>query len=1750
MARLDLVRERLGALYFLGSVALSLLALSAMQPYLENDYLWPSFATSLVSTALVQIFNAQLSLMAANATFDLLNPINVVLLPSRDVRIGAAYARRIVHEELKAPADAIASLRSYDVADLTYLMSGYCWADLRQRYSLAHTAVRATRCATRYGANGAVYLEAILRNVNFAVWYDAFGSQFDLHIAQPIAKDFADGPAWVEALHAHAPLAILDEVDVWSSYQIWIFQLQYANRVQTGLLETIGIGNALGQTPRLALKTIPSVRRGSFWTTIYLFAGLQTDFASLQPNQSLVRNSSAFFGHSHPNQLEDYNNGVPLNLISTVLHAELGQLTSIDLMWLPVPSPLRAAVQDFHVAVQTALASNPAFPTLLAALPTLTMTLTPEPWKELSYRFYGGNPMCSFGAPLPFVQESFGFDDVCAAQRPLTLTFAPLSSLFAMAVTPTAYGPSICRQVAHTEESLCSSAFTALSAAFAELSYVVKPAPIASSLGLMQFLSVNSSQPTIEVLPLLDPSFAFFGGIYLYDWVHDDREAVAFQGDATTLTLISKQYARQMLSPTPISTDLSAYLYRCAAITTIGVLVVASVLFLLGLYHRPLHTEWFYLHRLLGPVWLSRSILAGRSVAATIGLATTDVVVQSQLSMTHALHASTKSLVTTCLLAGEVLWLTYLAHDILHPVLQKRTHQYASLTSLVAWLLLVGSTQLAPLPFRSGLRRECLAINVDEMVYCNSGTVDVGTVQRTLFLVFLPISVVASGALLALCCKSQKIPIVPLGMPSARLVPSLVLPVAAVAFLHERQPNIAHTALDALTSACCGLFHFEFRGKMYLFDMKSWLLVPSASFGFATPVLHRRTTTTSLVLPHVQTHATPSTHSPPPTRSKAWIARTYQSVRRYMGIPSLLLSLFSNVAYLGVAQSNLANDYGWAGFNATGTYAFLGNLFNRRLLTHSFDDGFMLNDPAFADTSQLYNLSVGAIRVSGHAARRQLFSPDVALEDVVANLRRMDPCRLPWMFTQYCFVDLGRRWSLASSSAREARCRSRYVSNGAVYLETSLGNVMRWDDWTQCWGTSFEVGIATALATSVDGRDWLRAIQSNARSCVDEAAYWRQAGVAGFTLQWQNFKTTGFSDAFYIENALGLQYALPLSNTPGAYHLTQQNSMRMYWSFASDLWAISTNATLLGRASLVRQSPMFAYANTTPIAVLFQNLTLVPPLNAGLVSLETHLGPFGNVDMIYVPVPSSLSALYANFTGSLARLLVANESAAILFSNLPARPYIIEVPGSLLAQSKELMSMGGRLMCGNDAPPYPFMYGIATLFGTSSMCYALFPELMQPTSSQLLFALLGYSAHVGVLDMDAICSLDTSATASCASDYLETWGLLATYPEVFDPLHAAATLVYDLVDAHNVSLVQYLQNATSGEVFLFAINILAPEVGWPYYGWCLLYEWATGVREVVMYEGDVGRITALSAPLPFDSISPSPDAIAHSLSLVCQGCVQYITVVLIALASGAILTALWHRGFVETVNLMVLTRLGGLVWIGRPFLLVRSLTAVWLLNTSPLFLVQTHGHFTRFESPHLVWYNTVLAASELTWSVFILNDVFSCVTQEYTALYSSHSTNAAWLAAILWTVQWPQQHVARLHRSCTAIDMDFAIDCRSGSVQIGNVTRMFVGYGIGAIAALVSYTVARLVHPRVVPNHANSLLLNAQCMFMLHSAHHEGGVFLDKMSALIAGVVSWEHSGVLHLLDVKTWRYLRVERDGKHATLPARVRGAIPLASV
>ncbi|EQC38782.1 hypothetical protein SDRG_03741 [Saprolegnia diclina VS20] len=417
LLRRPLLRQAGGIAYALTSVLLSVYALRLLSPYLSNDALWASFAETAVP--LVQSFNDALALSASNVSFNLLDRSVARWHRTRpsQVLVSAIYARKVLFEDMSVPLAAISALRTYDVSRLSYLMTGYCYVDLARRWSLAHTDRRMQRCAERYTDNGAVYLEAILRNVEFDEWYASNAASFDASIGNGVATS-PGGDAWLASLHNDTWRPLPDELRVWTDAGIKAFTLQYANRIRTGINEGIGVANALGLAHTLSLKTIPSADMGTFWTTSYLFAGLQTDWNALPFNTSLVRSTPNFFGFSYPNVLEDYNVGSPMSALHRVLHDDLGPFASVDLYWVPVPAALLASVHAVHVAV----GSSPV-DAALNAIPDTTLHPTPTKWLALDHetRFLGGSPFCTFGMPLPFVQESFGFDDACASQIPLAV---------------------------------------------------------------------------------------------------------------------------------------------------------------------------------------------------------------------------------------------------------------------------------------------------------------------------------------------------------------------------------------------------------------------------------------------------------------------------------------------------------------------------------------------------------------------------------------------------------------------------------------------------------------------------------------------------------------------------------------------------------------------------------------------------------------------------------------------------------------------------------------------------------------------------------------------------------------------------------------------------------------------------------------------------------------------------------------------------------------------------------------------------------------------------------------------------------------------------------------------------------------------------------------------------------------------------------------------------------------------------------
>ncbi|OQS05441.1 hypothetical protein THRCLA_20616 [Thraustotheca clavata] len=120
------------------------------------------------------------------------------------------------------------------------------------------------------------------------------------------------------------------------------------------------------------------------------------------------------------------------------------------------------------------------------------------------------------------------------------------------------------------------------------------------------------------------------------------------------------------------------------------------------------------------------------------------------------------------------------------------------------------------------------------------------------------------------------------------------------------------------------------------------------------------------------------------------------------------------------------------------------------------------------------------------------------------------------MFTQCCFVDFNKTWTMSNSYKRQTRCQQE-IDNGALLFAT------------------YKTG----------GKSWLHQLYNIKNSIDKEFNLWNTHGITRFQLQWQNYKTMGMVDRINIVSALGFSSPLTIATYEGNNHIMQQTSMRI-----------------------------------------------------------------------------------------------------------------------------------------------------------------------------------------------------------------------------------------------------------------------------------------------------------------------------------------------------------------------------------------------------------------------------------------------------------------------------------------------------------------------------------------------------------------------------------------------------------------------------
>ncbi|KAF0709218.1 hypothetical protein As57867_006031, partial [Aphanomyces stellatus] len=635
-----------------------------------------------------------------------------------------------------------------------------------------------------------------------------------------------------------------------------------------------------------------------------------------------------------------------------------------------------------------------------------------------------------------------------------------------------------------------------------------------------------------------------------------------------------------------------------------------------------------------------------------------------------------------------------------------------------------------------------------------------------------------------------------------------------------------------------------------------------------------------------------------------------------VGLAYMVGAVVSSILYVSVsAPSFLSNDMLWVDFGENGTQAFLCNWFNSALQTiGGSSSSFQISSPIYGAY-----VSTSTNQTSNHIWSSTLYAAAIQdqvndLSNVVASLRQMDGCQLPWIATAYCYADFNQRWAMAYSARRQQRCQDERA-NGAVFLEAILRNA-DWPSLNACWGSALTTAVLAPIqASGNDGVAWFKSVQGNALSVAAEVASWRATGIDRFTTQWQNYKRLGVVETFAVKSALGLDYPFTLKDFSSAFQQSS-TSLKWYWGFANDLRAIASNSSVLAGRSLIQRTPHYAFENTTLEAAMVRQLVVPTPMDPGLALVIASVGPFGVVDLRRVAVPQALRDLYRRMSQFLTSKLAASEAIQTAFwplmttTNYGPQPSIWD----------NGVMFGGNIHCGvNLATPSDNQ--VNEYFSAAGVCPNNLPEHVTSSTQDVLLAILAVGfAHMhnattwttvgkrGSAHAAAVVQTLNSSTTFLADHFYENE--LGQFDADVAPVQAA------IRDTVQLEFVQFLRLRGAGPYVFSHVNVFAAtEPDLAFFTWLYLFDWVQGTREVISLVGDMGTITTIST---FQNVVQHPtnafEIQTHS-SLYLYSLIVYITALLVAVGVVVIVYILVARGYVEGTNIVSFNYVAGHVWI-------------------------------------------------------------------------------------------------------------------------------------------------------------------------------------------------------------------------------------------
>ncbi|KAH9084278.1 hypothetical protein LEN26_020956, partial [Aphanomyces euteiches] len=1189
-----------GFLYLAFTVICSSFYLVILQPHLKNDMWMPQLNSTGMQTFVGDIFLARDVLGGAGSTSVTSTSSTRFKDYSGDetlLAIPPSAHRRALLSDIPFEA-AIENMRTVSLDTYLSYRNPFCWVDIDRTFELAHSAARQARCQAKETTNAAIYLEPLLRNKLPATLLNwPYFSLLNATALTPMsAMNPSKGSKWISSLLQRTSLlSTSDEAAYWTSHGLQRFTLQLQNSFLQRIDGSIFIEDALGMEQKITINAISTLAdEETVDTTFWASLSFSSEFnVAAMINCSVVRhapNDADSLGLSWDTDI--LFPGVQGNPGIDLMRSHVGPFGSLDIRTVQIPSQLAEYFLSFRQTLYDYMQQHPTDVSLYASLLEPHVDPMPPTWTNKSY--FGGNPMCPMGSSQEFIQPSFALDDNCMNQEPYTIQLLRDNIFFALVTTGLTVPSNICNLCISSSDacfSVLQSALPLVTAWNRAMTFTqLHPPPLdvvsKLNISLVQFAIDFDGGQVMLLESLVSPTlpssslWSFYGWVGIHDWLVGTREVYAFEGDISTLTVLTEIQPELHLEANDLEIPRKACFYIWIIVVYITFVLVGIVtLMILYAFAIGFHVEWWNLFQcnwVIGYVWIGRPFLFLRGMTAMVLLSSSSLVFESHYGFAH-LVAAPKSLISTMIVAGEATWLSVVLHDISLPFMDQELSVYAPISTAVIWAVLTIIQSVSPFEATVSLSRTCSYEFLGIQGTCSNGSIQFGSIKR---LGLLCITHFVSIAVVYWLVKAFYI-ITGRRRSHGNTVAHVLIPGVAQAFFV--QSGNGELYLDRVACIMCGMFSF----RDTIFHVPSWIAVELKSddgIGFLFDVAH-------FVIKPV----------PEPTTAKA-AKYKYIRIMGFYGFVHMALSVTGSYAYLGEVKEIMANDFWWQNFNTTAHQTYLCNWFNRQLLLQTnVDADIQLDTPQYAEigTANLYNSTTTKVYTPPlYASAIQLEAN--TLTNVITGLRQMSGCHVPWIATAYCYADFNRSWEMANTLARQQRCLAKEKQNGAVYLEAVLRNA-DWPSLLSCWNESLTIGVFSFMQTSNSGQRWLSSVQAagGSNAVGDEVALWQSHGITEYVTQWQNYKELGIFETFSIANAFGFSYPMTIKRSRGSMRTTEASSMKMYWSFASDLWAVSKNTTAIGGYHLIRQSPSFAFANTSLADVMGQNGTLPSPLGRG-----------------------------------------------------------------------------------------------------------------------------------------------------------------------------------------------------------------------------------------------------------------------------------------------------------------------------------------------------------------------------------------------------------------------------------------------------------------------------------------------------------------------------------------------------------------------